>query len=197
MGLLGGLIGDDAPLTIHDWENSSSGVPNLDNSKVKACSTDSPRYVIADENDTKHIVYTESLITCIGVLIHTRAERTDVAGLVHALAGYKHQDTYKRNNELGEPERVMKVIEKINSNYGNPGLVVRFIIGDEPDDNLFRELVSEVAKVKNVEDMKLVYGGKGTPDFENDFRNSYRYAAKVAYDVKMNSGYVGARETKK
>lgn len=187
MGLLGGLIGDDAPLTIHDWENSSSGVPNLDSSKVKACSSDKPRYVITDENEKEHIVYTESLITCIGVLIHTRAERTDVAGLVHALGG----------RELKETERVMNVIEMINSKYGKPGLVVRFIIGDEPDDNLFRELVSEVAKVKNVEDMKLVYGGKGTPDFENDFRNSYRYAAKVAYDVKMNSGYVGARETKK
>ena len=193
MGLLKGmknrLGGGNRYITLHDWQKSRHSRPTFSKEEVRACTTDPPRFVIAEQSEKKHVLYTESLITCIGVLIHGRGSRGDVAGLVHALAGKESEET----------RRVLKVIEKINSENHKPQLAVTLVIGDEPDPDLFRNIAANIIEFDNISKnhVKLIYAGEGEPGFENGFTDPIEYSAKVAYDTKKHQIYIGADKKKK
>jgi len=182
--LFGWFGRDSKPLTIHDWEHYVGGEPDFGKGNVKSCSTEKPRYVITDQMQDRYVVYTESLATCLGVLIHGKGRQAgDVAALVHALAG-----------RISEADRVKNVVKKLISNYDIQNLEVIIVIGDQPDPELFNKIIKALMQFDIIPDsnFRLMYGGEGEPDFENGFKNSKKYVSKIAYDTRHHGLFVGS-----
>lgn len=186
MGILDWFRNRGKPITVHDWRNFHGGQPDFNQSNIKACTTEEPRYVLTDESRDRYVVYTESLITCIGVLIHGESNRGDVAALVHTLAG-----------RPSEAKKVGKVVEEMNQDYRIGKLEAVLVIGDEPDEQLFDRIVEVLKRFNNIKSFNVIYGGEGEPGFENGFRDSYECASKVAYDTRHHGLLVGADRTQK
>ncbi|MDY6773754.1 MAG: hypothetical protein SVS85_01015 [Candidatus Nanohaloarchaea archaeon] len=94
------------------------------------CATDrsnQPRYVITDSAQERYAVYTDSLKTCLGVLLFEESGRKAMAGLAHVMP-----------TEAG---LVSRMIREIDTEYQPSRLNAVIAVGDDPDPETFQNTV--------------------------------------------------------
>jgi hypothetical protein len=157
-------------------------------SRLLPCNSREPRYVYTDSSKGKDVVYTDSLIDCIGVLVYS--EKNRVAGLCHSHA----KDTYNSSsNRLTDNREVVKMVKEIESEYGKMPLRADIIIGDRPERENLQKTVETLHKFEEIRDSstRIIYGGPArVPDFIKSKTRTTDTAAKLAYDTEDRALHV-------
>jgi len=163
----------------HRWS------PRFEKSEVKACNTQSPRYVTTDSSQDKDVVYTDSLVACLGVLLYEDSGNKSIAGLAHILP---HRKDIKNREE-----RVLeKMIKELDSNYRPSKLNAVIAVGDDVDPDTFHNTVNILIQQPNISKNRLefVYGSSGQPHFITN-KGKGMNSTKIAYDTQNQDLNIG------
>lgn len=177
LGLMKFLRGEQAPVTLDDYKKVNNWSPKFSKEEIKACNTNNPRFVIANSSDKRGVVYTDSLATCIGVLLFENSKRKSVAGLAHVMPRETHL--------------VSKMFQEI-IRYNPPELKAVLAVGDDPDPKTFQNVVKFLVKEQKIprESIEVVYGSHGTPYFETQSGRG-SVSSKIAYDTHRKEIHIG------
>lgn len=190
--ILGGLpvLGSRRlPVSINDWKKRHDrGDIGAEKSQVKVCNSENPRMVITDSKQEEYAVYTNSLITCLGVLVYSFDG--EKVGLAHS----HEMDIYdKRTNSLTENKIVIKMLQGIKGKYGDISLRADIVMGDRPSKDIFNETVKTLVEASSVDEnsIRVFYGGPGSaPDFVESKNQVTDTAAKVEYNTRRKNLHV-------
>lgn len=169
------------PITLKDCESYNNWSLNLNDENTKICSTGKrgePRYVITDSSQDKDVVYTDSLASCIGVLIYENKGKKSIAGLAHLMPR--------------ESKIAAKMLKEIDEKYRPSKLNVVLAVGDDPDPKSFKKTVEVLLNERNISKnrFKVVYGGKGEPYFKTQ-QGKGTESSKIAYETKKQQIHIG------
>lgn len=155
---------------------------------AKKCSTrEGNRYVVADEESDRPVVYTDSLDTCIGFLVYS--PQAGVAGLTHAHDGDMSAGGSLENRYAEEIVREVEIKCKMKTGRELP-LEADAIVGDHPGGKLFRNTVKTLLMSNNItqENINVLYAGnRRAPSFG---KHNTDYSASVAYDTRHKELYI-------
>jgi hypothetical protein len=162
--------GSRTPIGLENCKTVNNWSPQFGKKEVKSCSTSNPRYVVTDSSQERHVVYTDSLSTCLGVLIFEQSGGRAIAGLAHLMPD--------------EEKIAAEMLKKIDSKYGPSRLNVVIAVGDDPSPETFSKTVKILLRASNIskERFNVVYGGTGEPYFLNQMGRGMT-STKIAYNT--------------
>ncbi|MFB6213609.1 MAG: hypothetical protein ABEJ07_03555 [Candidatus Nanohaloarchaea archaeon] len=173
--------GGKLPVTLSDCRTVNNWSTRFSEGDTKVCSTDvsdKPRYVITDSHQERYAVYTESLSSCLGVLLFEESGQKAVAGLAHVMPT--------------ESGLVSTMIKELDADYRPSRLNAVIAVGDDPDPGTFENTVKLMLRAGNISKnrLKVVYGGPGKPYFMNQ-KGRGMTASKIAYDTRRHDLNIG------
>lgn len=156
--------------------------PNFSSDQVKKCATDNdnglPRFVITHSTSERPVVYTDSLTSCIGVLVFENSSSGSVAGLAHFMPT-------ERDLKI-----VSEMILKIEQSFGALALNTVLAVGDDPSPSMFEELVRVLDDFSAIsEGIEVVYGGSGSPWFLTG--DGGHESTRIAYNTSRACLHIG------